>query len=228
MKKRWLCLCVVTIMLFALCACGGEEDNYDPTLFTQEYSTVDDFLSDYKNYYQPRYNSNIQNNESIVRFFKYSTYKLEFNQKLYDKFGALGMERLLNIVGNTTYKDVYTRVVKTGSQYTSLYILCNVLKKADFEEAIKVRLKNPESLQIHSVKMYAKEHIDDDSVFVVERFYVDYSAQNGFGGMNREWCSCDVSISYSDYSVTFSRKVETDDYTLRQDIAEATYVKTLF
>ena len=76
--------------------------------------------------------------------------------------------------------------------------------------------------------MYAKEHIDDDSVFVVERFYVDYSAQNGFGGMNREWCSCDVSISYSDYSVTFSRKFETDDYTLRQDIAEATYVKTLF
>lgn len=49
---------------------------------------------------------------------------------------------------------------------------------------LESRLKNPESLQIHSVSFEGDTYENDLSFFCT--VVIDYSAQNGFGGYNRE------------------------------------------
>ena len=50
---------------------------------------------------------------------------------------------------------------------------------------LKSRLKNPSSLQVHSYR-----YSEGDDAYT---FYIDYSAQNGFGGYNRETYMCTVN-----------------------------------
>ena len=51
------------------------------------------------------------------------------------------------------------------------------------ESVIKGRLKNPDSLQIHSSKIYVDFEYGDYHYYSIT---IDYSAQNGFGGYNRD------------------------------------------
>lgn len=51
------------------------------------------------------------------------------------------------------------------------------------ENILKSRLKNPESLQIHSSKIYVDFEWGDYHYYSIT---IDYSAQNGFGGYNRD------------------------------------------
>lgn len=48
-------------------------------------------------------------------------------------------------------------------------------------KALRTALKNPESLQVHEIRYEDKTKDGKTSVSV----YIDYSAQNGFGGLNR-------------------------------------------
>lgn len=64
---------------------------------------------------------------------------------------------------------------------------------ASVETALKNRLKNPESLQIHSANL-ADDYFEDDTTFL-GTIVVDYSAQNGFGGYNRDTVRYFVEIS---------------------------------
>ena len=50
------------------------------------------------------------------------------------------------------------------------------------ETTLKDNLKNPESLQIHSVEIYVDFEYGDYHYYSIT---IDYSAQNGFGGYNR-------------------------------------------
>lgn len=68
------------------------------------------------------------------------------------------------------------------------------------ETSLKDRLKNPESLQIHNI-ITESDGYEDDSVYfcVVE---VDYSAQNGFGGYNRDTQKSYIKIEKSTGTIT--------------------------
>jgi len=71
---------------------------------------------------------------------------------------------------------------------------------AAVETALKDRLKNPESLQIHNVGL-ADDSYEDDSVYFCT-VAVDYSAQNGFGGYNRDTVKSHIEINKSTGTVT--------------------------
>jgi len=62
---------------------------------------------------------------------------------------------------------------------------------------LKDRLKNPESFQVHSIKYF--KHDDKYDVCVL-----DYSAQNGFGGLNRDDYIC-INEKDRDYSKRYQR-----------------------
>lgn len=68
------------------------------------------------------------------------------------------------------------------------------------ETSLKDRLKNPESLQIHNI-IIENDSYEDDSVYfcAVE---VDYSAQNGFGGYNRDTLKSYIKIAKSTGTIT--------------------------
>lgn len=85
---------------------------------------------------------------------------------------------------------------------------------------IKSRLRNPESIQIHNV-VYKNTPPEDDYNGVIDMdctfiMKIDYSAQNGFGGMNRTTAyakyyedgkisvAVDSDRYYFDYSLAFS------------------------
>jgi hypothetical protein len=51
------------------------------------------------------------------------------------------------------------------------------------ESVLKGRLKNPDSLQIHSSKIHVDFEHGDYHYYSIT---IDYSAQNGFGGYNRD------------------------------------------
>jgi len=70
---------------------------------------------------------------------------------------------------------------------------------AAVESALKDQLKNPESLQVHSVELDSA-YEDDNNYFCA--IVVDYSAQNGFGGYNREILKSYLQISKATGSVT--------------------------
>lgn len=62
------------------------------------------------------------------------------------------------------------------------------------EDEIKSILRNPNSLQINEMDIGAKVPIED-SKYLYYGIWVDYSAQNGFGGYNRETVEMYVKIS---------------------------------
>lgn len=75
---------------------------------------------------------------------------------------------------------------------------------AAVEAALKDRLKNPESLQVHSADLDSS-YEDDNNYFCA--IVVDYSAQNGFGGYNRDILISYLKISKATGSVTKLDKV---------------------
>ena len=68
------------------------------------------------------------------------------------------------------------------------------------EAALKDRLKNPESLQVHSANLDGESFENDTAYFGT--IIVDYSAQNSFGGYNRNTAKSYVEISKVDGVVT--------------------------
>lgn len=79
---------------------------------------------------------------------------------------------------------------------------------AAVETVLKNRLRNPESLQIHSISQDESDYEDDSAYFCT--VIVDYSAQNGFGGFNRETIKIYIVIDKATETVT--------------DLDEATYL----
>lgn len=81
------------------------------------------------------------------------------------------------------------------------------------ETSLKDHLKNPESLQIHNI-ITENDGYEDDSVYfcAVE---VDYSAQNGFGGYNRDTLKSYIKIVKS--TGTISELDETSYINQRAD-----------
>lgn len=75
------------------------------------------------------------------------------------------------------YGDVDTEVEHKIISYEEM-------AAAAVETALKNRIKNPESLQIHSISYDENDYEDDVAYFCA--VIVDFSAQNGFGGYNRE------------------------------------------
>ena len=71
---------------------------------------------------------------------------------------------------------------------------------AAVETALKDRLKNPESLQVHSANLDGESFENDIAYFGT--IIVDYSAQNSFGGYNRNTAKSYVEISKVDGVVT--------------------------
>ena len=68
------------------------------------------------------------------------------------------------------------------------------------EADLKSRLKNPESLQIHSATVLDNSYESDSLYFCT--VVVDFSAQNGFGGNDREVFESYMAISKADKTVT--------------------------
>ena len=59
---------------------------------------------------------------------------------------------------------------------------------------IQSSLKNPESLQIHDTKIIEKERVGSTIYYEIT---IDYSAQNGFGGYNRNSQTVRVKVDDS-------------------------------
>jgi len=101
-------------------------------------------------------------------------------------------------------------------------------KNVDYEEmavaavetALKDRLKNPESLQIHSANV-EEDYYEDDSVYFCT-IIVDYSAQNGFGGYNRDTLMSYIRITKSTGIIT-----ELDEATYISQRSEAQFAEGL-
>ena len=78
---------------------------------------------------------------------------------------------------------------------------------AAVETALKDRLKNPESLQVHSANLDGESFENDIAYFGT--IIVDYSAQNSFGGYNRNTAKSYVEISKVDGVVdVYKRQVK--------------------
>lgn len=90
---------------------------------------------------------------------------------------------------------------------------------AAVESALKDRLKNPESLQVHSTDLDST-YEDDNNYFC--SIVVDYSAQNGFGGYNRE-----ILISYWQISKTTGSVTELDKVSYANLKTDAQYGNAL-
>lgn len=90
---------------------------------------------------------------------------------------------------------------------------------AAVEAALKDRLKNPESLQIHSNNI--EDCYEDDSTCFCT-IVVDYSAQNGFGGYNRDTLKSYIRIAKSTGTIT-----ELDEASYINQRAEAQFVEGL-
>ena len=75
------------------------------------------------------------------------------------------------------------------------------------ESNLKNQLKNPESLQIHSSKVYVDFEWGDYHYYTIT---IDYSAQNGFGGYNRN-NDYDVILKINK-NTNVASKVTTEEY----------------
>ena len=72
-------------------------------------------------------------------------------------------------------------------------------EKAEEEFHKRVQLKNEDSYTLNDTKVTA-EYKEDGSIYITVR--LDYSAQNGFGGMNRESYTVYLLYSNGQYKVT--------------------------
>lgn len=78
--------------------------------------------------------------------------------------------------------------------------------KAYAESVLKNNLKNPQSLQVHSTKITVDFEYDNYHFYNIT---IDYSAQNGFGGYNRD--NYDVLVKVSK-STNIASKASLDEY----------------
>lgn len=85
----------------------------------------------------------------------------------------------------------HSAVNSTSNQTTEIDY--QELARSFATEALRNQLKNPKSLQVHSITIEPGYHEDDKSYYFA--VMIDYSAQNGFGGYNRETCESYVQIS---------------------------------
>lgn len=91
-------------------------------------------------------------------------------------------ERLFNIVAdydeNNRNAKLYARDCKTIQMLRSQYIFAI--------EQLKSKLKNPQSLQVHGAAFEKHEYTYEGKSGTRVDVFLDYSAQNGLGGMNRD------------------------------------------
>lgn len=93
----------------------------------------------------------------------------------------------------STATDDEMRQEYTDANYEGLAITA-------VETSLKDRLKNPESLQIHNIITESDSYEDDLVYFCAVE--VDYSAQNGFGGYNRDTLKSYIKIAKSTGTIT--------------------------
>ena len=225
MASFFMC-CFIFTCIFSACREKNEDEKVN-THFTQTYTSDMDFINDVKAYGIS--NSNINNmkaNESIKAFFDCDDID-GFNQRLYDNVSATTMFALYKSF-ESNLGAIYRIAIKVGTHYEPFLVHCSVLNKNDIANAIKVRLKNPESLQLHSAKVYwTTKNVQEQKCFHATDidFYADYSAQNGFGGLNRTYCS----VSFSFYTSEFSYSGNTlSAYNYATAIAKCDYNKSIY
>lgn len=205
-----IALALLMVCFISLVACvSGSNGNgsHEPevnTHFTRTYTSDMDFINDVKQYGISGSNAtNIKANKSIKAFFNYRDIN-GFNQRLFDNVSASTMFTLYKFF-ESDLGAIYLIAIKVGSHYEPFLAHCGVLNKSDIANAIKTQLKNPESLQLHSATLYWRadftERQKNESFDAIDiGIYADYSAQNGFGGYNRTYCSVSFSFFTSQFS----------------------------
>jgi len=137
------------------------------------------------------------------------------------RFIAFGMGLLLLFTcaacsdgGNNDSVGQHSDVNSTSNQTTEVDY--QELARGFATEVLRNQLKNPKSLQIHSITIEPGYHEDDESCYFA--VVIDYSAQNGFGGYNRETCESYVQVSKGNSSISlidnetyFSKKAINDN-----------------
>lgn len=228
--KKFFTFIICAAILFSLSACTDETEDLpqeDTTQFTQDYTSATQFVSDVKNFYKnsTTQNSNIKANKSIAALFDYEELG-GIHQKLYDSNISANQIVALYRLFENDLGTIYRIAIKVGTHYEPLLALTTVISRSSVSEAIKPVLKNPESLQLHSIIMCLDtSDIEKYGYFVATDIdiYADYSAQNGFGGMNRGYCS--IRFSFFTYELSFGQSVKS--YNMNDYIARANYVKYL-
>ena len=218
-------------IMFSLTACTDDSDSpdEDTSRFTQEYTYDTQFVSDVKYYYNgsETQKNNIKANERIAAYFDYSELG-GIHQKLYDKGVTANQIVDLYKLFEDDLGSIYRIAIKVGTtHYEPLLALSNTITKTAVGEAIKPRLKKPESLQLHSVVMCLKtSDVEKYGSFYGSdiHIYADYSAQNGFGGMNRGYCS--VNFSFFTCELSFGQSITS--YNMSDYHSQADYVKNIF
>lgn len=219
-------LIVCSISLVACNKDNDENESEAKTHFTQTYTSDMDFINDVKQYGISGSNAtNIKANESIKAFFDCDDIN-GFNQRLFDNVSASTMFTLYKFF-ESDLGSIYRIAIKVGSHYEPFLAHCGVLNKSDVANAIKERLKNPESLQLHSATMYwTTKDVERHKYFdaIDFGFYADYSAQNGLGGYNRTYCR----VSFSFFTSEFSYNGNTlNAYSYALAISEYDYNKSI-
>ena len=100
-----------------------------------------------------------------------------YNEKNFEK-----AEELFKIVVDSDENYPYAKVYLI--QCKTLQILREQYKYAVY--SLKQKLKNPDSLQVHAAGFEKYTYTAQGNERTCVRVTLDYSAQNGFGGMNRE------------------------------------------
>lgn len=93
--------------------------------------------------------------------------------------------------GNYDSAGQHSDVNSTGNQ--TVEVDYQELARSFTTEVLRSQLKNPQSLQVHSITVEPGYHEDDENCYFA--VIIDYSAQNGFGGYNRETWESYVQLS---------------------------------
>lgn len=176
--KKILLLLLAVVLMASMFSCDGNSnvDKIDePTLTTEEIKAQEDDekvknVIDLIDAASSVYNSDYTTKEKI--------------QKAEDAYEKLE-EQLKQRVTN------YDKLARAWKHYDFYYTCWSAKFSAEFD--LKSRLKNPDSLQINSSKVeicYDATLTKQLAVHVM----LDYSAQNGFGGYNRDTMDYTVEI----------------------------------
>lgn len=233
MKKKLVIMIsyIMCIVVFALTACDdGGKDKQDSVVSRFEITQYkkETLIADLSEYYSDDYNINValRRNESAQLILA----RADFAQELYDS--KISIYEIYAIYskcrkGFFGIDDNLIPIKHNDGKYYPLYVLGRTtdIYIDLISSAMKELLRNPESLQLHSAKLYVITYDDLNAryftgyvmlnVFEDSEGYgyiytlrhdllfaeVDYSAQNGFGGMNRRTIVLSYDSNYDKFDL---------------------------
>ena len=102
-----------------------------------------------------------------------------------------------------------------------IMIFCNMLTRKEDGAALSVinlkeELKAPNSLQIHEIRYYKDDGLDDDGL---DSILIDYSSENSYGGMVRSIAKfTEYGLLEGDTSDDYYTDIEFSDYYSKEEI----------